>query len=338
MNKVTKHPPVGPSHAPILEGGVKQWNAWRDLNPDITPNLYEARFHGANISGANLRGADLRHSHFAQADLQFARLDGADLYRATLWRSNLTDATLVAADLSSTNLNGALLTRADLRDTNLRFSRLAAIEVSGAKFTGCSVYGSSIWNLKGTPGEQLNITITPTSEPTVTVDNLEIAQFIYLLLKNEKIRQVIDTITSKVVLILGRFTPERKEVLDAIRASLRTHDYVPIMFDFDKPSSRDLTETISTLAHMARFVIADITDARSLPQELQVIVPNLPNVPVQPPLMSSEKEYGMFEHFKNYPWVLQEFAYTDKLDLMANLESRIILPPESYLLSRIRRS
>ena len=39
----------------------------------------------------------------------------------------------------------------------------------------------------------------------------------YLLLNNEEIRHVIDTITSKVVLILGRFMPERKAILDAIR-------------------------------------------------------------------------------------------------------------------------
>ena len=45
------------------------------------------------------------------------------------------------------------------------------------------------------------------------MDDLEIAQFIYLLLNNQKIRHVIDTITSKIVLILGRFTPERKAVL-----------------------------------------------------------------------------------------------------------------------------
>ena len=108
-------------------------------------------------------------------------------------------------------------------------------------------------------------------------DNIEVAQFVYLLLHNEKIRDVIDTIGKKAVLILGRFTAERKAVLDALREELRKRDYLPILFDFDVPATRDITETVSLLARMARFVVADITDARSIPQELSVIVPDLPS-------------------------------------------------------------
>jgi len=92
----------------------------------------------------------------------------------------------------------------------------------------------------------------------IQVDNLEVAQFIYLLLNNERIRNVIDTITSKAVLILGRFTLERKAVLDAIREELRKHDYLPVLFDFEKPSNQDITKTVRTLAHTARFIIADM--------------------------------------------------------------------------------
>jgi hypothetical protein len=86
------------------------------------------------------------------------------------------------------------------------------------------------------------------NEPEITVDNIEVAQFIHLLLNNQKIRDVINTITSKAVLILGRFTDERKAVLDALREELRKRNLLPILFDFAIPASRDVTETIKTLA------------------------------------------------------------------------------------------
>jgi hypothetical protein len=61
-------------------------------------------------------------------------------------------------------------------------------------------------------------------------------------------------------------------VLDGIREELRRRDWVPILFDFDKPTQRDFTETILTLAGLARFVIADITNPKSSPLELQATV------------------------------------------------------------------
>jgi hypothetical protein len=54
------------------------------------------------------------------------------------------------------------------------------------------------------------------------------------------------------VLILGRFTDERKEVLDALRDELRKRDYLPILFDFDKPTSRTTDETIMLLSRAWR--------------------------------------------------------------------------------------
>ena len=74
-----------------------------------------------------------------------------------------------------------------------------------ATLTGCSIFGISAWAVKLEGATQDSLVITPANEPPITVDNLEVAQFIYLLLNNQKIRQVIDTIISKVVLILGHF-------------------------------------------------------------------------------------------------------------------------------------
>jgi hypothetical protein len=113
--------------------------------------------------------------------------------------------------------------------------------------------------------KQQNLVITREGESEVTVDNIEVAQFVYLLLHNEKIRNVLDMITTKAVLILGRFTEGRKNILDALQEELRRRDYLPILFDFEKSIGRDITETVSLLARMARFVVADITDAKSIP-------------------------------------------------------------------------
>lgn len=181
------------------------------------------------------------------------------------------------------------------------------------------------------PKEQSNLIITSDRDAKITVDDLQVAQFIYLFLDNKNLRSVIDTITSKAVLILGRFTDERKAVLDALHRELRKRNYLPILFDFHKPGNRDITETVSTLAHMARFVIADITDAKSIPQELQAIIPHLPSVPVQPLLLSSQLEYGMFEHFKHFPWVMPTYYYQDIQELISLVPERILNPLEAMV-------
>ena len=170
----------------------------------------------------------------------------------------------------------------------------------------------------------------------MTVDSLDLAQFVYLLLGSAKIRQAIDTLTAKVVLILGRFGPERLSILEKIREALRNRAYLPILFNFPGPTSRDITETISTLAHLAQFVIVDLTDTRSIPQELMAIVPNLPSVPVQPLLAAGTAEYGMFEHFRRYPWVLEVVTYSDENALIGLLDDEVIAPAEAMTVAARR--
>lgn len=150
----------------------------------------------------------------------------------------------------------------------------------------------------------------------------------YLLLNNAKIREVIDTITSKVVLILGRFTPARKRTLDVLRDALRARNYLPIVFDFEKPANRDFTETVSTLAHLARFVIADLTDPRSIPQELTAIIPRLLSVPIRPLLLGGQTEWSMFGDLARYPQVIDPLYYTDDAMLLSRLDSNVIEPAE----------
>jgi hypothetical protein len=320
-------------HLDILKQGVETWNQWRREHSVITPDFSEADLSGANLNKANFLGAFLYRTNLSGANLYRADLSGANIYRADLSGANLvgadlSHATFFSVNLHHSNLTFANLTFATLNEVDLGRANLIEAKLDGAILTKCFVYGVSAWDITLENTIQTDLIITRPWQSAITVDNLEVAQFIYLLLNNPRIRDVIDTITSKVVLILGRFTPERKAILDVLRDELRKRNYSPILFDFEKPASRDITETVSTLAHMARFVIADITDAKSIPQELMAIVPNLPSVALQPLILDSQHEYGMFEYFTRYPWVLPIYRYTDEAGLLQALEEKIIDPAE----------
>jgi uncharacterized protein YjbI with pentapeptide repeats len=294
-------------------------------------NLEQAEIQRSNLRNANLRGASLVGADFSESDLSFADLSHTDLRVARFRGANLQRIDLSGADLSYANLDSANLSFANLSDANLNDARLVSTilietNVNGAQFSNCNIYGISAWNLKGEPKVQSNLIITSDNDPKITVDNLEVAQFIYLLINNSKIRHVIDTLTSKVVLLLGRFTPERKAILDGLREALRKQDFLPVLFDFEKPGSRDIHETVTTLARLARFVIADITDPKSIPQELVSIVESMPSLPIQPLIQAGCEPWGMYDHIKRYPWVLELREYKNLDDLLTSIKDRVIAP------------
>lgn len=306
-------------------------------NADLRGSLLgKAILKNAKLSGANLRKASLREADLKDAELTKANLFGVDLRGANLSRANLSGAdlsktNLSGADIREANLSGADLFGADLRDADLAGvilfgARLVQTNLVGARLTGCYIYGISAWNLELADAEQSDLIITRYDEPVVTVDNLEVAQFIYLMLNNENIRGVLDTIGKKGVLILGRFTPERKQVLDALREKLRALDYVPIMFDFEGAASKDFTETVKILAGMSRFIIADITNPKSSPLELQATVPDY-MVPFVPIIQDGEEPFAMFADLQNkYDWVLDVLEFENHQQLTAVAEKAIIQP------------
>jgi hypothetical protein len=229
------------------------------------------------------------------------------------------------------DVRGATFEKADLTEANLSRAILIDTSLVDAVLNGCHIHGISAWNVRLSEGtKQRNLIITNEDEPEVTTDDLEVAQFIYLLLHSEKTQRVIDTITSKVVLILGRFSvPERKAVLDELRDEFRRRNYVPVVFDFEKLRNQTTVTTVTLLARMVRFVIADASDARSVLQELQAIVPNIPELPVQPVIDATQEEPGMFDFFKRYPWFLPVYRYDSPAQLLAHLNDRVIGPVEA---------
>ena len=305
-------------------------------------NLTEANLFGAHLRGAELKGAHLSGTNLTQADLREADFDGAELVGATFSGAifdgatfsyaNLSRAYLRKAKLQYVNLRGADLSQAnleeaDLTGADLSGSVLVRTKLRGATLTHCRVYGVAVWDVDLEGVNQLNLIITRDDQSTITVDDLEVAQFIYLLLNHKKLRNILNAVTKKGVLILGRFGEGGLEVLQAIADKLRGMSYLPIIFDFKLPQDHDYTETVKTLTGMVRFVIVDLSGP-SVPQELSHTVPffDIPFIPISE---KGRNSYTMFVDLFKYPWFLRPLIeFTDVEDLLARMPSEVIAPAE----------
>jgi uncharacterized protein YjbI with pentapeptide repeats len=348
----------------ILDKGIGTWNQWRQsrgrfglsgadlaypagfpggriflppkldlsgVNLSSTESLHQVDFSNVDLSNANLQGANLHSANFRGANLPKADLAAADLRRAILTGANLQEADLRRANLGGVDLSYANLRGAKLSRANLVGAVLVETNFEEADLTGCRVYGISAWNLKLTKAIQADLIITRETEPGITVDNLEVAQFVYLLLTNQKLREVIDTLTTKVVLILGRFTQERLAILEAVRSVLRQHAYVPILFNFEGPENQNVRATVETVARLARFVVVDLTEVKAVDQELQAIVPQI-KVPVRPLLLEGTEPPGAVLQtlWSDYPdRLLKIHRYHDLDALLVSFKEKVIDPAEA---------
>jgi len=131
-------------------------------------------------------------------------------------------------------------------------------------------------------------------------------------------------------LLLGRFTEGRIAVLERLRAELRQRGYVPIVFNFDKTETKDFTETVRLLAGLSRFVIADVTNPKSTPLELQATVPEI-MVPFLPIIEEGEKPFAMLEDLwiKHRDWVFQPLYYSSLDALVGAVDTKIIRRAEA---------
>jgi uncharacterized protein YjbI with pentapeptide repeats len=343
-------------HLNVLREGATAWNSWRTANPRIRPilrncnlesevfpraDLYDLpEFSGFDFSRVDLHMIGARSSFFADCTFDGASINSSDLCFShfsgcSFRKSSMRVSKLGSASFLDCNFDGADLSYCTAQDTDfsgssfvgstLNHARFVKTNFSRARFVGTSIYGIAAWDLCLDGCEQRDLRITE-DDSGIEVDSVEVAQLVHLLLTNSRLRTVIDTLTAKVVLILGRFTPERRKTLERLRALFRESGVVPVLFDFDRPQSRNLTETVSTLAHLARLVIVDLTDPRSVPHELAMIVPFIPSVPIQPIIARGAEPYAMFEHHEQYPWVLPIQEYD--ASTLASLVTRTMVLAE----------
>lgn len=337
-------------HIEILQSGVNNWNSWRENHPALAPNLRHVNFtdkfpntneiynlpniEDCDFTNTDLHGVSLRNGFYTRCNFSGSSINYADLVDANFESCIFNDVTMRVTKIGSASFNNCIFINSDLsycsaqntsfsgstlQNTRLEHISFIQNDFSNSNIQDCFIYGISSWDLNLENAEQKDLIITSYDQPQITVDNIELAQFLYLIINNNKLRNVIDTITSKVVLILGNFSPDRKAVLDEIRETLRILDFIPVMFDFQKPTSRNLTETVMTLANMSKFVIADLSFPRSIGHELSAIIPRLKSVNFYPIISKGEREYGMFEEFSDSYWVKQIKEYENIKEVVSSI-------------------
>jgi hypothetical protein len=69
-------------------------------------------------------------------------------------------------------------------------------------------------------------------------------------------------------------------------------------------------EVLQQLTNGHKFVRRnDRGTPKSVLQELRGIIPELPNLPVQPVIIASQEEPGMFDFYRHFPWFLPVHRY-----------------------------
>lgn len=146
--------------------------------------------------------------------------------------------------------------------------------------------------------------------------------------------ELMSEMTKRRVLILGRFTGRRLKILKAIQARLEEHPnrYKAELFVFDRPELRDLVESIIGFAAFSRFIVADLSEPKSIQSELEAIVPHFMSLPVVPIINRTGKEYATFSSIRRRQNVVQPTVrYRDLDDLLEKLDGEVVPNAEAKL-------
>ncbi len=298
--------------------------------------FYEANLTGASLNRAELVEADLSHAQLPLADLEGAVLTRSRLGGADLNQANLSHACLKEADLSRADLTGARLVEADLAGANFGGAKLIHVELSRALLIDCNLSQATLSDcrlddviLRGIRDEGLmtsNLSLTPATEAAVLVDDLAMVALMEVLLAQSRWRELISPNALRVVLLLGRFPDWRRPHLDAIRSALRRRRYAPIAIDLEKPIGVRLRGFIQNLAHLSRFIVADLAGSREFMKQIQQFSFAIEDLPFQA-IMPEGKDLGEFPGLAE----LHPYRYRDTEHLIETFGKSVLGPLEQRL-------
>lgn len=293
-----------------------------------------------NFSGVNFYRSSFEGGWFSDANFEGANFYEADLSRANLSNTNLRNCNFRKAYLDRANLSGAKIINA-----NLNRATLVNANICSARIENCIVYGVSAWGLitdintfqRNLMMEDTNVTgdnimeevARITEHYPLMVDDIEVAQFIHFIKNYSNLGKGLTAMLEKGVLLLGKFREGGREILEKVAGIVRSRKLIPIIFDFDGPRGSNIIETVTVLAGISRFVVANLNGS-SVPAELERITANFKR-PIITYLNSAEEDkiYAMFSDKLSLSNVLI-FKYANELELSEKLDRKLLEAEDNF--------
>lgn len=205
-------------------------------------------------------------------------------------------------------------------------ARMAGVDCDGAVFERCTIEGLGVWKASGTPRREEQLRADASDFGMLALNDLKIGPALFEVVRNDALPRLFELLSSKLVLILGRFAPAAsKERLERLRAEIGRRGYIAVVVDWELQGRFNATTIVSAISMCSRFIVADVTDARTVIAEVREALAQRP-VAIQPLLLfgSPEPAFLRWARTDKYQQLLPTITYRDINDLIAKLDDEII--------------
>jgi hypothetical protein len=334
------------------------WEEWLDTNSNsiqysnnkifsiLNPNWHKGFYKGQNdydFSNLKLSGTHIVRAFAEGLSINNSVFENVYFDDGDFSRANFSNCIFINTKFNKTIFTGAYFNGATFINCNLNRVNLSGAEFQVKEIRDTVIYGISSWDLVVSEESiQSNLVIEKTYELysdiislgriPQTVDNIELAQFIYYLTNHKKMRDTINILNRRGVLLLGKFKDGGLDRLYKLKEWFNSQNYLPMIFDFDRPSSLDYTETIVTLSGLSKIVVADLS-GESVPQELHAILSNFS----KPVIVYHDKApYSMLKDLKRKNKYFHEIKFDGSEDNLFELLPEKIKDAESNFMEIIK--
>ena len=244
-----------------------------DYNKYIRPNWFSGFEKGNNqydFSGITLEGVAVFNAFAEGLTIRNSVFKDVVFEEGDFSRANFSNCHFINTRFNKTIFTDASFEQATFENCNLNRVNLVNANFCVKAIEETVVYGISAWDLHTcNSSKQSKLVIEKTysfysdiiaeGRIPLMVDDIELAQFIYYLTNHKRLRETINVMNSRSVLLLGRFNNGGLERLYKLREWLLKQNYLPMIFDFERPDSMDLVEVIVTMGGLCKFIIADLS-------------------------------------------------------------------------------